>query len=104
MDSGFIPVEKLTKRPQALNELEIDPLVVAQIAENEATVLHLWIDRSGIVVNVFAEKSGMPDDLMQTVMEAFRRVRFIPGELLGERQGATMRVEVRYDAPAPLDP
>ncbi len=60
-------------------------------------VLALWIDDRGAVVKVSIERSDLPADRLAAVTDAFRLLRFAPGELNGRKVGALMRIAVSYD-------
>lgn len=87
----FYPSAALTIRPVALSEPLLDD------GDAVAGELVLWIDERGAVVEVSAGRSDPPSDRLRAVADAFRRVRFAPGELNGKKVGAVMRIAVSYD-------
>jgi len=89
----FYASQVLTVRPVALSEPVLDE---GEAASGEI-VLALWIDDQGTVVNLSVERSELPADRLPALTEAFRSVRFAPGELNGHKVGAVMRVAVSYD-------
>lgn len=113
---AFYASNELTVKPLALGEPALD----AGDGLSGAMVLTLWIDAQGMVVEVsversefsdfgdFGELSGsreLPADRLPVVANAFRQLRFAPGELNGQRVGAVMRIEVSVDEQRlPIDP
>ena len=90
---AFYPSAVLTVRPVALSE----PLLDDGDAVSGEQVLTLWIDDQGAVVEVSTERSELPDDRQRAVADAFRVVRFAPGEINGKKVGTLMRIAVSYD-------
>ena len=90
---AFYPSAALTIRPVALSE----PLLDDGDAVSGEQVLTLWIDDQGAVVEVSVERSDLPADRRRAVADAFRLVRFAPGELNGKKVGAVVRIAVSYD-------
>jgi len=90
---AFYQSQSLTVRPVALSE----PLLDEGGTASGETVLALWIDDQGTVVDLSVERSELPADRLPALAEAFRSVRFAPGELNGQKVGAVMRVAVSYD-------
>ena len=88
---AFYPSAALTIRPVALSEPLLDD------GDAVAGELVLWIDDRGAVVEVSAGRSDPPSARLRAVADAFRRVRFSPGELNGQKVGAVMRIAVSYD-------
>ena len=90
---AFYPSAALTIRPVALSE----PLLDDGDAAFGEQVLTLWIDDQGVVVEVAVERSDLPADRRRAVADAFRSVRFAPGEFNGKKVGAVVRIAVSYD-------
>lgn len=90
---AFYEARALTIKPVALG----DPLLDAWDVVSGEVVLALWIDDRGAVVKVSIERSDLPADRLAAVTDAFRLLRFAPGELNGRKVGALMRIAVSYD-------
>ena len=90
--AGYYAAQSLTIRPLALSEPLLDDGELFG-----AIVLALWIDSRGAVAEVSIERSDLPVDRQAAVADAFRLVRFSPGELNGQKVGSVMRIEVSYD-------
>lgn len=89
----FYPANALTIRPHALGE----PLLDAVDVISGEIVMSLSIDDQGTVVEVSVERSDLPAERLSAVTEAFRRLRFSPGEVNGQKVGALVRIAVSYD-------
>jgi outer membrane biosynthesis protein TonB len=59
--------------------------------------LDLWISELGNVVSVKVEKTDLPESYTNMAAEAFRKLRFVPGEIDGRPVPARIRMEVIYD-------
>ena len=88
---AFYPSAALTVRPVALSEPQLED------GDAVSGELVLWIDDRGAVVEVSAGRGDPPSARLHAVADAFRRVRFAPGELNGKKVGSVMRIEVSYD-------
>ena len=87
---------QLSKRPQPASEPELDTEETASIPAFGTVVLRLWIDARGEVTTVEIERSELPEIFSQTAANAFRNLRFVPGEREGQRVASVMRVEVAW--------
>lgn len=91
--ASFYPANELTIKPVALGEPALD----GEDMVSGEVVLALWIDAQGTVVEVSVERSELPADRLPVVADAFRVLRFSPGELNGRAVGAVMRIVINYD-------
>ncbi len=97
----FYPSAALTTKPVALEEPEFEngDAVAGEL------LLTLWIDERGAVVAVADDGGDLPPDRRRAAADAFRRVRFTPGEMNGSKVGTVMRIAVNYDdEPLPIAP
>ncbi len=91
----FFPVEALSVRPYPLTLLEgIGPPEVEVDEMYGRMVLKVWIDEGGGVVDTAVLYSDMPESLQRAGGDAFRRMRFMPGNLAGRPVGSVMTVEI----------
>ncbi len=103
--AGLLPIDgvtyyasgELTRRPQPLGELALDPPELQPYVASGKMVIALWIDSSGGVENAVVEQSDLPGPFAKPAAEAFRRVHFAPGELDGRKVATVMRIEVTYE-------
>ncbi len=88
--------DQLSKGPQPLVAADLDAPDIRPIVASGKIVLKLWINQFGAVADVVVEKSDLPAIFARTAVEAFRGMRFTPGELNGQPVGTVMRIEVTY--------
>ena len=62
-----------------------------------ASLLTLWIDSLGEVLEVTVETTDIPEEIADGIIKAFRQLHFKPGELNGRAVGVVMRIEVGVD-------
>jgi hypothetical protein len=96
-EAVYYPTRQLTRPPQVLNELELaDPEVRSGVASGKI-ILKLWISVAGEVVRISTEETELSETVTGSVVEAFLKLRFKPGELDGQPVGVVMVIEVDYD-------
>ena len=93
----YYTTDQLTKRPQPTAEAKLDTPEIWPILASGTIILKLWISERGDVSSVDVEKTDLPEIFSSTAVAAFRRLRFVPGEINGQRVGTVMRIEVIYD-------
>jgi len=93
----YYTTDQLTKRPQATGEAELDTPEIWPILTSGTIILKLWISELGDVISVDVEKTDLPEIFSRTAVAAFRNLRFVPGEINGQRVGTMMRIEITYD-------
>jgi hypothetical protein len=100
----YYTTDELSKRPQPAAAAELDPAEIKPLVASGRVVLKLWISDRGEVAEVEVESSDLPGVITRTAAEAFKRLRFVPGERDGRAVGAMMRIEVLYDDGRALPP
>ena len=93
----YYPADQLSVRPRALAEPLLDPDPLATIVASGEIAMTLWIDERGQVAELYVERSELPEVFVQTAAEAFRALRFAPGEIDGNPVGSVLHIAVRYD-------
>jgi hypothetical protein len=93
----YYPNSILTKRPQPLTDILLEPTDKAQVVATGKIRLKLWISSNGDVHDVMLEKSELPPFVASQVREVFRRAHFSPGEYYGQKVAVIMTIEVSYD-------
>ena len=93
----YYATDQLTKRPQPLAKVELDPPEIRPIVASGQMILKLWISERGEVVGGDVEKTEMPEAFSKTAVAAFMGLRFAPGERSGQPVRTFMRIEVTYD-------
>ncbi len=93
----YFPTDQLTVRPYPLTVLE-DPGIIEPELESrgDRVVLKVWISDSGEVTGAETEFTDMPARVHEAVVAAFRRMRFMPGEIDGKPVGSILRIEMTY--------
>jgi hypothetical protein len=93
----YYPTSILTKRPQPLTDILLEPTDKAQVVATGKMRLKLWISSTGDVHDVILEQSELPPFVAGQVREAFRKAHFSPGEYYGQKVAVVMTIEVSYD-------
>ena len=93
----YYTTDQLTKRPQPIAAAELDAPEIRPILASGTIILKLWINELGDVISVDVEKTDLPEMFSRAAVAAFRHLRFVPGELNGQRVGTMMRIEITYD-------
>ncbi|MBI3525654.1 MAG: energy transducer TonB [Betaproteobacteria bacterium] len=93
----YYPIENLTKRPQPIGAADLDQPETRVMIASGKIALKLWIDESGKVIKVTVEKTDLPEMIVRSTVEAFKKLRFVPGEINRQRVGSEMKIEVDYD-------
>lgn len=92
---AYYTVDQLTRPPQATSEPDIRVPKVAQYISGSIT-FKVWVSALGEVDAVEVEKTDLPATVYGVAAEAFRGLRYVPGEIDGRPVGALLRIEVIY--------
>lgn len=93
----YFPGDQLTVRPYPLTILEDLGMIEPESDDRGGRiVLKVWISDSGEVAEMETEFTDMPAKVHEAVVAAFRRMRFMPGEIDRKRVGSIMRIEMTY--------
>lgn len=98
----FLPSE-LTRKPLVAMDVPEDLELVVPGVPRQAAVLRLLISEYGDVDEVQIENSLLPEVARKTVVNAFSKIRFYPGEIKGVPVKSQIRVEVLLNDPAATD-
>ncbi|WP_369645650.1 hypothetical protein [Variovorax sp. V118] len=101
---GYVPRPLLTQAPVPRAPIEIHPPNSERgaSAPKYAGVLSLFIDEDGEVRHILADEPPLPYEFEQAVRNAFSVARFIPGMRDGRIVKSRLKVEVVFDAIAPI--
>lgn len=102
---GLLPFEgiayyassQLTQGPLPLGEIALDDPALAPIVASGKMIMTLWINALGEVEKAEVEDSDIPVLFAGPAVAAFKRLRFLPGELQGRAVAAMMKIEVTLD-------
>lgn len=93
----YFPTEQLTVRPYPLTVLDDPGMLGPELdGRGDRVVLKVWISDSGEVTAMETEFNDMPARVHEATVAAFRRMRFMAGEIDGRRVGSIMRIEMTY--------
>lgn len=95
-EGSFYPTGQLTVRPKALTEVELDMPETAIHEPSGKMILSLWINEYGEVVDASVETNDLSERVSNATVEAFRKLRFKPGEINGKAVGVVMKIEAVY--------
>jgi TonB family protein len=92
----YYRTDQLTRspRPTSVPELAMPKSVARSVSGK--VVLKLWISELGNVDSVEVESSNLPETVSGTAALAFKKIRFVPGEIDGKRVRTLMTIEVAY--------
>ena len=95
---AYYTADQLTKRPQPtfVPKLVLPP-EMEPMFDSGKVILKLWINELGNVISVDVEESNLPEAVSGQAVEAFGKLRFVPGEINGRRVGTIMSIEVTYE-------
>jgi len=94
---NFYPSVQLTERPVALAELALDYRAVGPIVGSGKMIMTLWITAQGEVEKAEIDESELPAPFAGPAIDAFKRMRFKPGELHGRSVGTVMKIELTLE-------
>ena len=90
----YYPADQLSVRPIPLSEMESPDFDMPMQDRLASVVIDVSISELGEVVSVRPVISGLPDNYTESLVMAFSRLRFRPGEIDGRRVGSLLRVEL----------
>lgn len=101
----YFPAGALTQLPEALTDF--DTFFPQSTEPPPGRIgLRLWLSREGIIDKIDVLDTETPNALTSIALEAFRRMRFRPGEIQGTPVGSQLEVVIEFgglpsDLPAP---
>ncbi len=95
----YFPTTVLTRLPEALTDFDT---LFPQDAEPPPgrIELRLWLSRDGIIDKLEVLQADAPVALTSVALNAFRQMRFRPGEIRGIPVGSTADIVVEFARPA----
>lgn len=94
----YFSSDLLTVRPYPLTHLESPDLRESVLNGNEGrVVLRVWVSDAGEVAATETEFTDMPTALSESIVAAWQRMRFMPGEIDGKAVGSVLRIEMTYE-------
>ncbi len=92
----FHTADELTRRARPMNRPRLEVSESAPAFVSGTVILRVYVDALGTLVGVEIEKSDVPPSVAGEAAAAFRKLRYIPGEIHGRRVASLMRIEVSY--------
>lgn len=92
----FFTSDQLTRRPWPMRSPVLDPPQLREVIASGRLVVRLRINSSGRVIEATVLESDLPPVFSETVTDAFRETRFMPGQKDGLQVATQMLVEVLY--------
>ena len=93
----YFAAKDLTQRPLVLRDVPGDLMLVVPGVPAQAATLQLLINEYGEVDQVIVEDSLLPDAAQKTVVDAFVKTRFHPGEIDGVPVKSQVRIEIMLE-------
>lgn len=101
----YFQAAELTQKPLVLRDIPPNLIVDLPEAPPQAAVLRLLINELGEIDEVMIEESSVPELAAKTIIEAFRKTRFHPGEREGIPVKSQVKIEIMLESTAqPLPP
>jgi hypothetical protein len=97
----YFPADALTRMPEALTAF--DPLLPdRQLAPPDGRLeLRVWLSADGLVDRVEVMKTEVPQPIAAAAVDAFRQMRFRPGEIRGTPVGSSSEVTIGFATAPP---
>lgn len=93
----YFAAKDLTQRPLVLRDVPTDLMLVVPGVPAQAATLQLLINEYGEVDQVIVEDSLLPEAAQKTVVDAFVKTRFHPGEINGVPVKSQVRIEIMLE-------
>jgi hypothetical protein len=93
----YFAAKDLTQRPLVLHDVPADLMLVLPDVPAKAATLKILIDEYGEVDQVIVEDSLLPEAAQKTVVDAFVKARFHPGEINGVPVKSQLKIEIMLE-------
>ena len=93
----YFAAKDLTQMPLVLHDVPADLMLVVPGVPAQAATLQLLINEYGEVDQVIVEDSLLPEAAQKTVVDAFVKTRFHPGEINGVTVKSQVRIEIMLE-------
>ncbi len=94
----YVSVRQLTRLPQALTRFE-DLLEGSSITASGRIEFRLWLNETGGIDRVEPINATLAADAAEELLIAFRKMRFLPGELGGRPVASVGHIVIELDDP-----
>ena len=93
----YFSAKDLTQRPLVARDVPADMMLVVPDVPAQAATLQILINEYGEIVRVIVEDSLLPEAAQKTVVDAFVKTRFHPGEINGVPVKSQLRIEIMLE-------
>jgi hypothetical protein len=94
----YFPASQLTLKPVVLQDIPANLTVDVPNAPAQAAVLRLLINELGEIDKVIVDESSVPERAAQAITEAFRSIRFRPGERDGAPVKSQLKIQIMLES------
>ncbi len=93
----YFSAKDLTQRPLVVRDVPADLMLVVPDVPAQAATLQILINEYGEIDQVIVEDSLLPETAQKTVVDAFVKTRFHPGEINGVPVKSQLRIEIMLE-------
>lgn len=94
----YFPASQLTLKPVVLQDIPANLTIDVPNAPAQAAVLRLLINELGEIDKVIVDESSVPERAAQAITEAFRSIRFRPGERDGAPVKSQLKIQIMLES------
>ena len=95
--SYYFSAKDLTKKPLVARDVPADLILTVPDVPAQAATLQILINEYGEIDQVIVEDSLLPEVAQKTVVDAFVKARFYPGEINGVPVKSQLRIEIMLE-------
>lgn len=93
----YFAAKDLTQKPLVFRDVPVDLILNVPDVPSQAARLQILISEYGDVDKVIVENSLLPEAAQKTVVDAFSKLKFHPGEMNGIPVKSQLRIEVMLE-------
>lgn len=93
----YYSAKDLTQKPLVTHDVPTDMRLIVPDVPAQAATLQILINEYGEIDQVKVENSLLPDAAQKTVVDAFAKIRFHPGEINGIPVKSQLRIEIMLE-------
>jgi hypothetical protein len=94
----YFPVSQLTQKPLVLRDIPSNLTLDVPDAPAHAAVLRLLINEAGDIDKVIVDEVSVPEHAVRAISEAFRNIRFRPGEKDGAPVKSQLKIQIMLES------
>lgn len=93
----YFSTKDLTQKPLVARDVPADLILIVPDVPAQAATLQILINEYGEIDQVIVEDSLLPEVAQKTVVDAFVKARFHPGEINGVPVKSQLRIEIMLE-------